>query len=332
MAGKGDGFVKVKVGFVGCGGIARWHVSHLQKMEDVSIVAACDVIPERAQALAEPFGAAVFTNHRDMYAQVDMDAVFICIPPDQHTDTETSAVARGFHIFVQKPMCLSMEKAHEVAEAIEKAGVVSAVGFQDRYLDIGDNLIKYLEGKKVGLFTGAWVGGIPGVPWWRVKAQSGGQIVEQTIHLYDMARLYFGEVKTVYCAAGRGIVEGVENYDVEDYSSVTMVFENGIVGTITTGDYLKGAVPRNGLEIYTPEARIEYRLRTAVCYYTKDGVTEDKRVADQGFTCDRAFIDAVKAEDPTMVRSPYKDALRSLAVVLAANKSMETGQAVEVEY
>ncbi len=324
--------MKVKVGIVGCGGIARFHVSHLVKMDDVAIVATCDVIPERAQAMAEPFGATVYTNHRDMYDKEDLDAVFICIPPDQHTDTETAAVEHGYNIFVQKPMALCMDKAHEVAEAIEKTGVVSAVGFQDRYLDISDSLVKYLSDKKVGLFTGAWVGGIPGVPWWRVKAQSGGQVVEQTVHLYDMARMYFGEVKTVYCSSGKGIVQGVENYDVEDYSSVTMTFENGVVGTIVTGDYLKEAAPRNGLDIYTPEARIEYELRTAVRYFTRTGSREEKRVADQGFDCDRTFIDAVKAKDPGMVRSPYKDALRSLAVVLAANKSMETGEAVEVEY
>ncbi|NLV91873.1 MAG: Gfo/Idh/MocA family oxidoreductase [Firmicutes bacterium] len=324
--------MKIKVGFVGCGGIARWHVSHLEKMDDVAIVAACDVIPERAEALAKPFGARTYTCHNDMYENEDLDAVFICIPPDQHTDTETAAVARGFHIFVQKPMALCMEKAHEVADAIEKAGVVSAVGFQDRYLDISDSLIEFLKDKKVGLFTGAWVGGVPGVPWWPIKAQSGGQVVEQTIHLYDMARMYFGEVETVYCASGKGIVQGVENYDVEDYSSVTMTFANGIVGTITTGDYLTEAAPRNGLEIYTPEVRIEYELRSAVRYYSRTRSWEERRVRDQGYDCDRAFIDAVKAKDPTAVRSPYKDALRSLAVTLAANKSMETGQAVKVEY
>lgn len=322
----------VKVGIVGCGGIARYHVSHLEKMDDVAIVATCDIIPERAEAMAEKFGATPYTSHLSMYDSEDLDAVYICIPPYAHTDTETAAVERGFHIFVEKPMALSMEKAHEVAAAIEKAGVVSAVGFQDRYLDIIDNLREFLKGRQVGLFTGAWIGGIPGVPWWRVKEQSGGQVVEQTIHLYDMARMFFGEVKSVYCASGKGIVQGVENYDVEDYSSVTMTFENGIVGTIVTGDYLKEAAPRNGLDIYCPDARIEYELRTAVRYYTRTGSREEKRVLDQGDTCDRTFIEAVKAKDPSLVRSPYSDAMRSLAVVLAANKSMETGQVVEVEY
>jgi myo-inositol 2-dehydrogenase/D-chiro-inositol 1-dehydrogenase len=320
----------VRVGIVGCGGIGNWHVNHLEQMDDVKIVATCDVMAERANDLAKRFGATVYTSHRPMYEQEKLDAVFICIPPGAHTDTETMAAERGIHIFVEKPMTVCMEQAHTIADAIDKAGIVSAVGFQDRYLDIIDNLRTFLEGKKVGLFTGAWVGGMPTVPWWRVKAESGGQIVEQTIHLYDLARLLFGEVDTVYAAAGKGIMVGIENYDVEDYSSVLLTFKNGVIGNIITGDYLKDAVPRNGIEIYCEDARIEYELRSAVRYHSRYLVREERRAIDQGMRSDRTFIDAVKAKDPTMVRSPYRDALKSLAVTIAANESLETGDPIKV--
>ena len=322
----------VRVGMVGCGGIAKWHTSHLEKMDDVQIVATCDIIPERAKEMAKLYGATPYDSHLPMYEKENLDAVFVCIPPGSHTDTETAAVEKGINIFVEKPMCLSMAKAKEVAKAIEKAGVVSAVGFQDRYLDIIDSLRTFIEDKQIGLFTGAWVGGMPTVPWWRVKAESGGQIVEQTIHLYDLARLLFGEVETVYAAAGKGIMTGIENYDVEDYSSVVLTFDNGTIGNIITGDYLKDAVPRNGIEIYCEDARIEYELRTAVRYHSRYLVREEKRIIDQGLRSDRTFIDAVKAKDPTMVRSPYRDAMRSLAVTLAANESLETGKPIKVCY
>ena len=145
------------------------------------------------------------------------------------------AAERGIHVFVEKPMTVCMEQAHTIADAIDKAGIVSAVGFQDRYLDIIDNLRTLLEGKKVGLFTGAWVGGMPTVPWWRVKAESGGQIVEQTIHLYDLARLLFGEVDTVYAAAGIGIMVDIENYDVDDYSRYSSPSRMGLLATSSPG-------------------------------------------------------------------------------------------------
>ena len=322
----------VRVGMVGCGGIAKWHTSHLETMDDVQIVATCDIIPERAEQMAGLYGATPYVSHLPMYEKEDLDAVFVCIPPGAHTDTETAAVEKGINLFVEKPMTLCMTKAHEVADTIDKAGIVSAVGFQDRYLDIIDSLRTFIDGKQIGLFTGAWVGGMPTVPWWRVKTESGGQIVEQTIHLYDMARLLFGEVDTVYAAAGKGIMVDIENYDVEDYSSVVLTFANGIIGNIITGDYLKGAVPRNGIEIYCEDARIEYELRSSVRYHSRYLIREEKRAIDQGMRSDRTFIDAVKAQDPTMVRSPYRDGLRSLAVTLAANESVETGKPIKVCY
>ncbi|NLK08955.1 MAG: Gfo/Idh/MocA family oxidoreductase [Firmicutes bacterium] len=322
----------VKVGIVGCGGIGNWHAGHLEQMDDVKITATCDIIPERAERLAKRFGATPYTAHLDMYEKEDLDAVFIGIPPGSHTDEEIVAAKKGIHIFVEKPMAVSMELAHKVNDTIEKAGIVSAVGFQTRYLDVMDNLVSFLKSRQVGLFTGAFVGGIPPVPWWRVKKESGGQIVEQCIHIFDLARLLFGEVTTVYSQAGKGIMQGIENYDVEDYSSTMLTFENGVVGNIITGDYLKGAVPRNGLEIYCEDARVEYIMGQAVRYSSRQSIREEKRAIDPGMRSDRTFINAVKANDPTMVRSPYKDALRTLAVTLAANESFASNRPIEVEY
>ena len=114
-------------------------------------------------------------------------------------------------------------------------------GFQDRYLDIVEKSQEFLAGRQIGLIEGAWVGGIPGVDWWPKYATSGGQIVEQNIHLFDLLRYLIGEPKSVYCAGGRGIVRR-DNYDVHDYSSATVTFQNGVVATLFTGCYLQGCL------------------------------------------------------------------------------------------
>ena len=54
---------KVRVGFIGCGGIANWHFRHFDAMEDAAIVAACDKIDERAQKAAERFGARAYIRY-----------------------------------------------------------------------------------------------------------------------------------------------------------------------------------------------------------------------------------------------------------------------------
>lgn len=325
---------KVKVGLVGCGGIANYHADHLIKMDDVDIVAVADPVEERRLAMSKKVGGArTYFSHKELYEAEDgLDAVYICIPPDQHTDTETTAVEKGFNIFVEKPMALSLDKAEEVKQAIEKAGVVSAVGFQDRYLDIIERAKAYLEGRTVGIVYGSWIGGIPGVPWWKDKKQSGGQVVEQNIHLFDMLRYFFGEADVVYSCAGRGIVKDVPGYNVEDYSATTMVFKNGVIATLFTGCYLeKDASNRgNGLRIMCSDSRVEYDLRHAVRFIKRYSLEEYITAEDQGMKADRTFIDAVKAKDPAMVRSPYADAVKSLQLTLAANQSMDSGLPVKL--
>lgn len=325
---------KVRLGLVGCGGIANYHIGHLLKMDDVEIVAVADPIEERRESMKKRVNAThAYFSHKELYdAEDDLDAVYICIPPYAHTDTELRAVQKGFNIFVEKPMALTMEKAYEVRDAIEKNKLVSAVGFQDRYLDVEERMKDYLNGREVGLVYGSWIGGIPGVPWWKKKEESGGQIVEQNIHLFDTLRYLFGEAETVYSSAKSGIIKNLPGYNVDDYSATTVTFKSNVVATLFTGDYLDPEAPDrgNGLRIICKDARIEYDLRRAVRFLTRYSTEEYITKQDQGMTEDRTFIDAVKAGRRDLVRSPYTDAVNSLRLTLAANESIDTGNVVKL--
>lgn len=321
--------MSIRVGLIGSGVIGRYHIDQLKKVEEAQIVSVCDIDESRARQLAEPIKAKVYTDHKKMYDREQLNAVFIGIPPFAHTDQETLAAERGIHLFVQKPPALTMEKAKEVEAAIKKHKVISAVGFQDRYLDIIDGLKEYLVGKKVGTIMGYWMGGIYGVPWWRVKAQSGGQPVEQTIHIFDMVRYLFGDVKAVYAAAGSGIVTGVENYDIEDCSAVTLKFNAGPVAVIFSACYIKTG-GKGGVDIFCEDARVEYALRSNVKYMEKNKVTEVRVGNDNSLLCVKTFLDAIKTGDASKIRSPYSDGVKSLALPVAANKSMATGKEVKV--
>lgn len=318
---------KIRIGFIGTGGIARYHLRHLRQMEDVTIAAVTDVDRERAQAMADQTGAKVFDNHDALLDTSVVDAVFICVPPFAHTDQELLAAERGIPFFTEKPHALSMDLAIKVEALVRARDLVTAVGFQDRYQDTFDRLKTYLQDRRVGLMWGSWIGSMPGVPWWRRKEMSGGQHVEQTIHIFDSARYLLGEIERVSAAAGSAnLMADVEDYNVEDTTAITLYFSNGIIGTIFSACYLKvGKVGKSGLEIYTDNSRIEYRLRHSVTYHERDQIREELRMNDNGFDCDRTFIQAVKSGDPTLVRSPYRDANKTLAVVLAADESLRLG-------
>ena len=323
---------KVKVAFVGCGGICKFHLSHLILFDDVEFVGFNDIRPERAaEKAAFVGGAAVYDDYVTMLDEARPDALYICVPPDQHGSIEMEAIKRGIHFLVEKPMALSLETAYAIRDAAEKAGLITAVGFQDRYLDIIDKTRDFLSGREVGLVDGSWLGGIPGVYWWPTYATSGGQIVEQNIHLFDMLRYLFGEPAKVYCAGARGLVKR-DGYDLHDYSSAVITFKNNVIATLFTGCYLTRNVPnKNGLHIRCADADILYILRQSVELDTGNSVVLHRREADQGVTEDRTFIDAIKSGDTSKIRSPYADACKSLALALACNESLLTGHAVVLD-
>lgn len=321
----------IKVAFVGAGGIAGFHLGHLEKIKDVRIVGFCDADRSRAEARAKQYGARAYKGHRRMLDATKPDAVYVCTPPFAHGPYELDAVARGCHLFVEKPHALSMDIALEIRDAIRKAGVLSSVGYQDRYQDIIAALKKQLRKRDAATAMGYWMGGMPGVAWWRVKAQSGGQHTEQTTHIFDTMRFLFGEVKTVYAAASTGLMTHVPNYDVEDVSAATLIFKSGMVGTVYSACCLKG-YGKVGIDVYCTDCRLEYVERQSVTLHEANHTESWTNAGDCGQDEDEAFIGAIRTKGKTQrkILSPYADACKSLALSLATDRAIATGQAVDL--
>lgn len=322
---------EVKVGFIGCGGNARRHMRDLLKVEDVKLVAFCDVVEEKANEVAVEHEGTAYTDLNDMIVKEQLDAVYISIPCDAHGAPERAAIEAGLPMFVEKPVHLEMAEAKEFAAAAEAKGLVTSAGYQERYLDVVEKAREALETRKVGVVMGYWMGGTPKLPWWVIKAKSGGQQVEQTTHVFDMARYLCGEVDRVFAGACTGIIHGVPNYDIEDASAVTLMFQNKAVGVIFSACYLQGAgnVPA-GLDIFCPDLTINYQRRKSVTLHSADGSETFENQNEYCLDCDRAFIEAVRAGDPSLVRVTYPDAVKSLELSLAANRSLETGAPVDL--
>ena len=330
---------KFRVGLIGTGGLCGSHMNALIKMDDVQVVAVADPIEERRVAAAQKMGATrLYKDHREFYAHESaetLDAIWICIEPTAHDElTEMGAVERGIPFLVEKPMTLDLAMGDKIAKAIEEKNLITAVGFQDRYLDlvnmIKDELPKH---KKGGLVYGAWCGGIPGVWWWQKKSTCGGQLVEQNIHLLDGLRYLYGEPLSVYATASSGIVKPGENgvspeYDTDDHSTCVLRFKDNVTATLVSSCYSRDVRPNCGYVITLEDMIIDYRLRNNIIFTDAHKTVDIKRGHEQTDDLDRAFIDAIKTGDRSLIRSPYADALKSLKIAFAANKSMETGEVI----
>jgi predicted dehydrogenase len=309
----------------------RAHMNRIKAMSGATIVAVCDVAKDRVNAAAEEFGALAFSDHRKMIEDVEMDAMFVALPPFAHTDQEILAARKGIHLFVEKPVAVDLPTARKIEREILKAGVIATAGFQDRYQDIVAKLKKMLAKTPAGLIMGYWIGGMPGVMWWRRKEQSGGQAMEQTIHTFDMARYLFGEVKTVHATFSKGLMKHIPKYTVEDASCVNLQFRSGLCGTIFSGCFLQG-YGKVGLDIWCPTVKYEYAGRSQLTISEAGKAPETIGVGnDFGGEIVKTFIAAVKSGDGSKLKSTYSDAVKSLAVVAAANESMATGAAVKVK-
>ena len=339
-----------KLCIIGCGGIGTYHLGHFLDYKDIELAGFCDLVIEKAEAFVKRAGQGkAYADYRVMYDEVKPDMVFICVPPYCHGEIEFETIARGIPMFIEKPVALNLDLAYKIRDAIEQAHLITAVGFQCRYADIVDNTRAFVESHEVPFVECVRMGGVPMVEWWRDKSRSGGQIVEQTIHNYDMVRYMMGEPAEVFTLGARGFVKCIENYDTDDLSTTVVRFKNGALGSLSTGCYAETGEAFDSKIIFSaPDARLEHYILDKVRIFGAKAEDADnglifkgdgtmaaageglviKAKNDAGVLCDRTFVDAVLTGDGSKIRSPYADAVRTLEFVLACNESMATGKAV----
>lgn len=313
----------IKLGFVGCGGIMEEHYRHLSRMPNVKIAGHCDVDGERAAAAARRYGGEAFTDCEHMYNKLKPHAVYIAIPPYAHGTAETAAAERGIHLFIEKPIALDRPMAKRIAAAIQKADMIVSVGYCFRYYDTVNLARQILKGKAVSLVSGYWNGGMPEVWWWRQRSRSGGQIIEQTTHLFDLIRYLCGEIAEVHAVASRGCMTNVNDYDIDDSSVVALRLKSGASACLASTCVSQNG-GRVGLEIYTPEATLS--LDRGVLRVSEQGKTTEYRPNTNMYEEENiAFIEAIRSGKKSRIRCTYRDALKTFFVTCAANESIAAG-------
>ena len=293
----------VKVAFVGCGGAMREHRRCLSLLPDVEMAGHCDVERKQAEEAAKMWGGAVFTDPVAMYDAVKPDAVYVGVPPHAHGAIEEEAANRSIHLFVEKPVALGRAEAKRIGAAIRNTKVLTSAGYCFRYSDLVAMARRMLKGKAISLVRGCCIGGLPGAPWWRKRALSGGQLVEQTTHCIDLMRYLCGEVAEVHAFAARGAMTKVEDYDIDDSTVLVCRLKNGAVGSVVSS-----CVSSNGyrmeLEVITPEAAFQFN-GTSLRVIEAGKTTEYRSSLNMYEEENRAFIEAVQNGARGRIRSTY---------------------------
>ena len=311
-----------RVGIIGAGWIAGVHLRVLSGFDDVQVVGIASRNPDSAGRLAESAGARVYPDYRSMLDAAALDAVFVCLPPYAAVEPALAVVDRGIALFAEKPLGLDEEWPARIAKAIHGKGVVSCVGYQWRYLEVVDRARELLESHPPQLVVGSWLGETPGAEWWIRKDRSGGQILEQATHIFDLARYLAGEMEPTAAAGRRVPRPAYPDSDILDVTETSVRFASGAIGSFSTTSLLAGPhrveldMVSDGLALTLEvlNARLVVRLGTGTTTLAPPSEFDTPYELQN-----RAFIDAVQGK-PNRIRSSYDDALLTHHLTLSASR------------
>ena len=325
--------MKLRTAILGCGGFAHRHAANLVGQPDkFELVAVCDRHPERGQAFSDRYTggrAAVVTDHHELFDKANLDLCVICLPPYGHSDEVEVAAAHGVHLLLEKPIALTSEHAWRMVAAAERAGIVTQVGFMFRFGAAVERLRELVdsgEAGPVGLMSARYFCNALHAPWWRDRDRSGGQLVEQVIHMLDLMRHLVGRPASVYSLQSNLFHRDMPDYTIEDVSGTVIGFEDGAIGVVYATN---GAIPGRWINDYRAVARgvtVDFSdANHATFTYTGGAELRTEVVAsDEGYHL-RELLDLHRAiEEGRAARTPIREGALSLDLALAARRSAET--------
>jgi len=328
----------LRTAILGCGGFANRHAENIASMPaQLELVAFCDISPDHAQAFAQKYSqnAKIYTDFHPMLDEARLDLLVICLPPFGHTDEVEVAAAHGVHMLIEKPIALTTGQAWKMVEVAEAAGIKTQVGFMFRFgaaVTELKNLIENGKAGEVGLMSARYFCNSLHANWWRMRDKSGGQLVEQVIHMVDLMRYLMGSPQTVYSLQNNLFHRDVADYTVEDVSGTVMGFKNGGIGVIYASN---GAIPGKWVNDYRVVARnltAEFiDANHATFTYTAGPYLQNVSISSDQDYYRLELLNLLNAiETGGDTRTPMREGALSLDLALAATRSAESAAVVKL--
>jgi len=336
---------KVRFGIIGCGGISYYHAEAIICADDAEMTCVYDTYTPNIEKFVEKYSSVrVCASVDEMVNSSDVDAVVICTPSGLHTEQAITAMQKGKHVVVEKPMSLTLSDADRLIITAEetktKVCVISqlryspAVQEMKRAIDIGalgrivagSLSMKYFrthEYYEAGGWRGTW------------EMDGGGALMNQGIHGIDMFRYLMGPVDSLYGFARTQ----TRRIEVEDSGVALLEFKNGALGTIegyTTcypgyarrieicGD--QGSMVLEEDSIIKWDLPIEARVPVGIATES-EGASIPMAISYEGHIRQIAnFVDAILRDAPLMADAA--SGRPPLEIILGIYESSKTGQRI----
>jgi predicted dehydrogenase len=328
----------VKIGAIGVGGIWKAHAKNLSLLGGNRVVAMCDMNPEH-RSMAEAIGANFYSSVNAMVeAESELDAVISCTPPVARLEVVKAAAAlqarrgRALPVFVEKPPAFSVQDARSIVEISQTQDLPVFVGFMYRHFPIVDRMKELVGERPIHLVQSSFycpaatIWQLPG--WFYIKERSGGHILDQAIHSIDLIRYFAGDIAQVHTFGNNTLKPKSETFTIEESSSTNLRFASGASGShLHSWTHSKMAVT---LTLIGEDFQVTLGLDETLSGYIGDHQINETipacpAEASHHYDEMKAFLQAVRSNDFNIMRSPYSDAAKSLATVIAMNRSIESG-------
>lgn len=316
----------VRLAMLGAGFQGQGHLNTIKNSDLIEMVGVCDLNREALAKVEKKFNIAAFSDYSKMLEETKPEGVIICTPSSIRVEPIQEAAERGIHCFVEKPPAKDLETARKMIEIFDRSGVINSVGFMFRYSDAANKCKEFIKGKRVSLVRSAMLDGLAlrenWPRWFFDKERSGGPIFDQGIHMLDLSRYLLGEISQISGFQGNLVVPKGGGFSVEDSFALSLKYQNGMMQNHTHSwvypDYMAQ------VELFSDELHLTLDLAEGSVNGQISGETVTYKKESHFYLNElETFARAIAENERDMIRSSYRDSVKSLSAAICAVKALE---------
>lgn len=348
---------KVNIAVIGAGSISEMHLKSYQNNPDAELYAICDLNEERAKAKAEKYGITrIYTDYKELLADPEVDAVSICTWNNSHAPISIAALDAGKNVLTEKPLCMTVNEARAVEEAVRRSGKTLQVGFVRRYASNTRIIKSFLNNDELGEIYYAKAScirrlGNPGGWFSDVERSGGGPLIDVGVHVIDLCWYLMGrpKVKSVtgntYKRLGnRANVKNLAfykaaDYDashntVEDMANALIRFENGASILVDVSFTLHAKEDELTVKLYGDKGGAELEPQLSIITEKYDTILNlTPQINNLSFDFVAGFQDEINyfievCQGKKETLSPVQDGVEMMKILCGIYESSEKGKEI----
>ena len=313
---------EIKFAIVGAGNLAKWaHLPALKKIEGAALHAVLSNSGARGKSYAKRFGASYATSdYEELLKDRDVDAVIIASRHKEHAAQAIDALNAGKHVFIEKPMAVTVEECRAISAAVESSGKQLMVGFNRRFAPYYVEMKKNLAGRTSPVVISTRMNS-PGIEnGWAADASQGGVVLGEGCHFIDLMYWLLESEPVSVSAYGFGQHNVAASIKFADGSIGNFIYT--VVGSETSGGEM--------VEVFAPGVGITTEDFKKLAVKKKSVKSNSKFFAAKGYDDQLAsFVSSLKKGSETEIS--VRDGVRATLACLKILESVQTGKPVEID-